>query len=240
MSVVVVMPTYNERDNIETIACNVLARPCTPHLLVVDDSSPDGTGELVEKLQAEHSERISLLTRANKSGLGRAYAAGFGHALRELDPTIVVQMDADGSHLPVDIDRLVEAIADADLAIGSRYVTGGAVSGWSTHRQALSRAGNIYARAVLGSPIRDLTGGFKAWRAELLGRLDAATTASDGYAFQIEMTTRARSAGARVVEVPIVFHERVAGSSKMSTRIAVEALRGVPAMRRRYSRSSSA
>jgi dolichol-phosphate mannosyltransferase len=149
-------------------------------------------------------------------------------------------MDADGSHLPVDIDRLVDELADADLVIGSRYIGGGSVSGWSAHRQALSRAGNIYARAVLASPIRDLTGGFKAWRAELLGRLDAATTASDGYAFQIEMTTRARAAGARIVEVPIVFHERVAGNSKMSTRIALEALRGVPAMRRRYSRSSSA
>jgi dolichol-phosphate mannosyltransferase len=240
MSVVVVMPTYNERDNIEAIAGDVLARPCAPHLLVVDDSSPDGTGELVEKLQAEHPDRMSLLTREGKSGLGRAYAAGFAHALRELSPTIVVQMDADGSHLPIDIDRLVAATADADLVIGSRYVPGGAVSGWSLHRQALSRAGNIYARAILGSPVRDLTGGFKAWRAELLGRLDAATTSSDGYAFQIEMTTRAGAAGARVVEVPIVFHERIAGSSKMSTRIAVEALRGVPAMRRRYSRSSSA
>jgi dolichol-phosphate mannosyltransferase len=228
------MPTYNERDNIEAIAGEVLARPCAPHLLVVDDSSPDGTGELVDKLAAEQPDRVSLLTRPGKSGLGRAYAAGFAHALGELDPTVVVQMDADGSHLPVDIDRLVAETSDADLVIGSRYVDGGAISGWSMHRQAISRAGNIYARTVLGSPIRDLTGGFKAWRAELLRGLDAATTASDGYAFQIEMTMRAGAAGARILEVPIVFHERVAGSSKMSTRIAIEALRGVPAMRRRY------
>ncbi|HEX3897713.1 MAG TPA: polyprenol monophosphomannose synthase [Mycobacteriales bacterium] len=233
-AVVVVMPTYNERDNIEAIVGEVLARPCTPHLLVVDDSSPDGTGGLVEKLAAGQPDRVSLLTRAGKSGLGRAYAAGFAHALAELDPAVVVQMDADGSHLPVDIDRLVAETSDADLVIGSRYVVGGSVSGWSVHRQAISRAGNIYARTVLGSPIRDLTGGFKAWRAELLARLDAATTASDGYAFQIEMTMRARAAGARIVEVPIVFHERVAGTSKMSTKIAIEALRGVPAMRRRY------
>ncbi|HWA66845.1 MAG TPA: polyprenol monophosphomannose synthase [Mycobacteriales bacterium] len=240
MSVVVVMPTYNERDNIEAIAAEVLARPCAPHLLVVDDSSPDGTGEIVEKLHAGQPQRISLLSRSGKAGLGKAYAAGFSHALAQLSPELVVQMDADGSHQPADIDRLVEASADADLVIGSRYVKGGSVSGWSRHRQALSRAGNVYARAVLASPIRDLTGGFKAWRAELLGRLDVTRTASDGYAFQIEMTTRARAAGARIVEIPIVFHERVAGSSKMSTQIAIEALRGVPAMRRRYSRSSSA
>jgi dolichol-phosphate mannosyltransferase len=143
-------------------------------------------------------------------------------------------MDADGSHLPVDIDRLVAALDESDLVLGSRYVDGGAVVGWSMHRQVISRAGNAYARAVLRSPLRDLTGGFKAWRADLLSRLDAATTASDGYAFQIEMTMRARAEGARIAEIPIVFHDRVAGSSKMSTRIAVEALRGVPAMRRRY------
>jgi dolichol-phosphate mannosyltransferase len=234
MSVVVVMPTYNERENIEAIAHEVLARPCAAHLLVVDDSSPDGTGEIVEKLAAELPERVSLLTREGKSGLGRAYAAGFAQALSDYTPTAVVQMDADGSHRPADIDRLVAGLDDADLVLGSRYVRGGAVEGWSAHRQALSQAGNVYARAILRSPIRDLTGGFKAWRAELLAQLDPATTASDGYAFQIEMTMRARATGARIVEVPIVFQDRVAGASKMSTRIAIEALRGVPAMRRRY------
>ncbi|HVW81728.1 MAG TPA: polyprenol monophosphomannose synthase [Mycobacteriales bacterium] len=240
MSVVVVMPTYNERANIEKMAHDVLSRPCAPVLLVVDDSSPDGTGEIVGKLAAELPERVRLLSREGKSGLGRAYAAGFEYAVRELSPTAVVQMDADGSHDPQDIDRLTAALDDADLVIGSRYMRGGGIEGWSLHRLWLSRAGNVYARALLSCPIHDLTGGFKAWRADLLSKLDPASTASDGYAFQIEMTMRARAAGARVREVPIVFHERVAGSSKMSTKIAVEALRGVPAMRRRYSRSSSA
>jgi dolichol-phosphate mannosyltransferase len=234
MSVVVVMPTYNERDNIEGIAREVLARPCTPHLLVVDDGSPDGTGEIVGKMAADLPDRVSLLSREGKSGLGRAYAAGFAQALTYPDATAIVQMDADGSHRPADIDRLVDGLADADLVIGSRYVSGGSVIGWSAHRQVISRAGNTYARAILKSPLRDLTGGFKAWRAELLNRLDPAATASDGYAFQIEMTMQARGAGARIIELPIVFQDRVAGSSKMSTRIAIEALRGVPAMRRRY------
>lgn len=228
------MPTYNERENIKAIAADVLARPCAPHLLVVDDSSPDGTGDIVGKLAAEQPERVSLLSREGKTGLGRAYAAGFAYALDELHPTVVVQMDADGSHDPADIDRLVAATKDADLVIGSRYMAGGAIKGWSIHRLWLSRAGNLYARTILDSAVRDLTGGFKAWRADLLGKLDAPTTASDGYAFQIEMTMRASAAGARVREIPIVFHDRVAGSSKMSSKIAIEALRGVPAMRRRY------
>jgi dolichol-phosphate mannosyltransferase len=234
MSVVVVIPTYNERENIAAILADVLARPCAPHVLVVDDSSPDGTGEIVGKLAAERPDRVSLLTREGKSGLGRAYAAGFVYALSELSPTAIVQMDADGSHDPADIDRLVAGLDNADLVLGSRYIDGGAVSGWAAHRQAISRAGNVYARAILKTRLRDLTGGYKAWSAKLLAELDAETTASDGYAFQIEMTMRARAAGARIIEVPIVFHERVAGSSKMSTRIAVEALRNVPAMRRRY------
>jgi dolichol-phosphate mannosyltransferase len=229
--VVVVLPTYNERENIERIARAVLDRPCAPHLLVVDDGSPDGTGELVAKLADERPDRVSLLSRESKSGLGRAYAAGFAVALADHAPEAVVQMDADGSHDPADIDRLVAGLAHADLVIGSRYVQGGDVIGWAKHREVISRVGNLYARAVLSSPLRDLTGGFKAWRGDLLRRLDATTTASNGYAFQIEMTTRARAAGARIVELPIVFRERAAGASKMSTQIAFEALRGVPAMR---------
>ncbi|HVV75565.1 MAG TPA: polyprenol monophosphomannose synthase [Mycobacteriales bacterium] len=231
-SVVVVMPTYNERDNIEQMARSILERPCRPRLLVVDDASPDGTGTIVSKLAAELPGRISLLERKGKDGLGRAYAAGFAMALADFDPDVVVQMDADGSHDPADIDRLVDALEHADLAIGSRYMSGGDIVGWSKHREVLSRAGNLYARAVLASSLRDLTGGFKAWRAELLRKLHAETTESHGYGFQIEMTTRARAAGATIVEIPIIFRERVAGSSKMSTRIAIEALRGVPAMRR--------
>jgi dolichol-phosphate mannosyltransferase len=231
VAVVVVVPTYNERENIERVARSVLERPCTPHLLVVDDGSPDGTAEIVTKLADAEPGRISLLSRDGKSGLGRAYAAGFAAALADHAPDAVVQMDADGSHDAADIDRLVAELDHAGLAIGSRYVDGGDVVGWGKHREVLSRAGNLYARMVLGSPVRDLTGGFKAWRGDLLSQLDAATTASDGYAFQIEMTMRARAAGAKIVEIPIVFRERVAGASKMSSRIAIEALRGVPAMR---------
>jgi dolichol-phosphate mannosyltransferase len=230
--VVVVMPTYNERENIEQIARAVVARPCLPRLLVVDDGSPDATAEIVAKLAAEMPDQVSLLVREGKTGLGRAYAAGFAVALADFKPAVVVQMDADGSHDPADIDRLVAALDEADLVIGSRYIRGGRTVGWSRGRELLSRGGNLYTRVILGTPLRDLTGGFRAWSAELLGKLDAATTASDGYAFQIEMMARARAAGARIVELPITFRERVAGTSKMSTKIAIEALRGVPAMRR--------
>lgn len=232
MDVVVVMPTYNERDNIERIARAVLERPCRPRLLVVDDGSPDGTAEIVGKLGEELPGRVSLLSREGKSGLGRAYAAGFAVALSDFHPDVVVQMDADGSHDPADMDRLLAALDHADLVLGSRYIPGGRIEGWSRGREILSRGGNVYTRLVLGCPFRDLTGGFKAWRADLLRTLDAASTASDGYAFQIEMTMRAKSAGARIVEVPITFRERVAGTSKMSSKIAIEALRNVPAMRR--------
>ncbi len=232
MSVVVVLPTYNERENIERVARAILDRPVGVRLLVVDDGSPDGTADIVSELVRELPGRVTLLSRSAKSGLGRAYAAGFEEAVADPSTEIVVQMDADGSHDPADVDRLVAALNDADLALGSRYIPGGSVHGWSRRREVLSRCGNIYARLLLRSPLHDLTGGFKAWRAELLRRLDAASTASDGYAFQIEMTMRAATGGARIVEIPITFSERVAGSSKMSSRIAVEALLGVPAMRK--------
>jgi dolichol-phosphate mannosyltransferase len=231
VSVVVVLPTYNERDNIERTVTAVLARDSHPTVLVVDDSSPDGTGDLVRQLATDNPGRVELFERPGKAGLGRAYAAGFAHVLAG-EADIVVQMDVDGSHDPADIDRLVAALDHADLALGSRYVAGGDVSGWSRKREWLSRGGNTYARLLLGSSLRDLTGGFKAWRAELLRSLDVASTASDGYAFQIEMTMRAVRAGARVVEVPIIFRDREMGQSKMSGRIAAEALLGVPGMRR--------
>jgi dolichol-phosphate mannosyltransferase len=233
VSVVVVVPTYNERENIEPIARAILGRPAAPHLLVVDDGSPDGTASVVTALGRDLPGQVTLLQRSEKSGLGSAYTAGFAAALALPGTEIVVQMDADWSHDPADIDRLVAATDSADLALGSRYVPGGSITGWHKGRELLSRGGNAYARLLLGSQLRDLTGGFKAWRAELLRTLDAASTASDGYAFQIEMTTRAVSAGARVVEVPIVFRDRAAGTSKMSTRIAIEALLGVPSMRKR-------
>jgi dolichol-phosphate mannosyltransferase len=231
VSVVVVLPTYNERENVERTVAAVLACRSQPDVVVVDDSSPDGTGELVRELVAAEPDRVELFERPAKEGLGRAYAAGFEHVLLG-DHDIVVQMDVDGSHDAADVDRLVAALDDADLALGSRYVPGGDVSGWTKGREWLSRGGNTYARVLLGSPLRDLTGGFKAWRAELLREVDAAGTASDGYAFQIEMTMRAVRRGARVVEVPIVFRDREVGQSKMSGRIALEALLGVPGMRR--------
>jgi dolichol-phosphate mannosyltransferase len=231
VSVVVVLPTYNECENVERTVAAVLACRSRPDVVVVDDSSPDGTGALVRGLAAAEPERVELFERPVKEGLGRAYAAGFEHVLRT-DHDIVVQMDVDGSHDAADVDRLVAALDNADLALGSRYVPGGDVSGWTKGREWLSRGGNTYARLLLGSQLRDLTGGFKAWRADLLRSVDAATTASDGYAFQIEMTMRAVRRGARVVEVPIVFRDREVGQSKMSGRIAVEALLGVPGMRR--------
>jgi dolichol-phosphate mannosyltransferase len=231
VSVVVVLPTYNERENVERTVTSVLRCTSHPDVVVVDDSSPDGTGHLVRRMAAAEPERVELFERPRKQGLGRAYAAGFAHVLRS-NHDIVVQMDVDGSHDAADVDRLVEALTDADLALGSRYVPGGDVSGWTKGREWLSRGGNTYARLLLGSQLRDLTGGFKAWRADLLRQVDVASTVSDGYGFQIEMTMRAVRHGARVVEVPIVFRDRVIGQSKMSGRIAAEALLGVPKMRR--------
>jgi dolichol-phosphate mannosyltransferase len=233
VSVVVVLPTYNERENVERTMASVLNCLCHPDVVVVDDSSPDGTGDLVRRMAADEPDRVELFERPLKQGLGRAYAAGFAHVLLRDEHDIVVQMDVDGSHDAADVDRLVASLDDADLALGSRYVPGGDVSGWTKGREWLSRGGNTYARLLLSSPLRDLTGGFKAWRADLLRRVDVASTVSDGYGFQIEMTMRAVRHGARVVEVPIVFRDREIGQSKMSGRIAIEALLGVPRMRRK-------
>lgn len=227
---VVVVPTYNEADNISGILGRILASPVQPDVIVVDDNSPDGTGTLVADMSRDEP-RVRLHVRPRKAGLGRAYIDGFQLALAEPRYDAVVQMDADGSHDPADIDRLVGALSTADLAIGSRYVPGGSVKGWATHRLALSRGGNRYARSLLGVGIRDLTGGFKAWRPPLLAQVTAATTMIEGYGFQIEMTVRALAAGARVVEIPITFRERVAGESKMSAKIGMEALRTVPRLR---------
>jgi dolichol-phosphate mannosyltransferase len=231
--VVVVIPTYNERENVERTIAAILDRPLKPDVLVVDDNSPDGTADAVRALVEKEPDRVGLLVRPHKQGLGPAYAAGFDAVLAAGRHDVVVQMDVDGSHDPADVDRLAAALTDADLALGSRYVDGGNVSGWTRGREWLSRGGNTYARLILGSSVHDLTGGFKAWRADLLREVGASTTASDGYGFQIEMTARAARAGARIVEVPIVFRDRIAGQSKMSGRIALEALLGVPRMRRR-------
>jgi dolichol-phosphate mannosyltransferase len=229
--VAVVLPTYDEVDNIGIVVPALLALPQAPTVLVVDDGSPDGTAGRVRELMAT-APGLQLLERPGKQGLGAAYVAAFTRLLAGDEFDVVVQMDADLSHDPADVPRLLDTLAAADLAIGSRYVAGGAVDGWPVSRRALSRLGNVYARAWLGPHVNDLTGGFKAWRAELLRRIDPATIRSDGYAFQIELTKRAISLDARVVEVPITFHNRTRGQSKMDARIALEALWRVPTLRR--------
>jgi len=221
-SVIVVVPTYNERPNLEPLALGILGLGPNYRLLVVDDASPDGTGDLADALAAAHPGRIEVLHRPRKRGLGPAYVAGFHRAL-ERGPDLVAQMDADLSHDPAALPRLVAATREADLVLGSRYVPGGGTAGWSLWRRVLSRMGGAYARLVLGVPVRDLTGGFKVWRRATLEGIDLAALRSDGYAFSIEATWRAYCRGARVVEAPILFTDRVAGSSKLSRRIVVEA-----------------
>jgi dolichol-phosphate mannosyltransferase len=234
MRSVVVVPTFNERETIGQTLEQLLERPCCPDVLVVDDSSPDGTATLVREAMAYRPGRVQLLERPAKQGIGRAYSDGFQQVLESGRYDVVVQMDADGSHAPEDVDRLVAATANADLVIGSRYVDGGSSNGLTGGRGMLSRGGNAYARLILRTGVNDLTGGFKAWRTSLLSTLLDSSTASDGYSFQIEMTLRAARNGARIREVPITFHERRAGTSKMNWRIAGEAAVLVPWMRRHY------
>jgi dolichol-phosphate mannosyltransferase len=230
-----VLPTYNEAENLEPIVEAVLPRlaEASPEhrLLVVDDASPDGTGMIADRLAAGR-DTVEVLHRAGKEGLGRAYIAGFRQALGG-GADLVLEMDADFSHDPADVPRLIAASGDADVVLGSRYVEGGGVEGWEWHRRVLSRGGCLYARTVLGVPVRDLTGGFKCFRRAVLEAIDLDDVQADGYGFQIEMTYRALRAGFRVREVPIVFHERRAGASKMDARIAAEAVWKVPALRRR-------
>ena len=233
----VVLPTFNEADNLETIVAAVLdAAPEGTGVLVVDDASPDGTGDLADRLVAA-DDRIDVLHRDRKEGLGPAYVAGFHRAL-SAGAERIVQMDADFSHDPADVPRLIAATADggADLALGSRYVDGGGVGDWGRGRQAISRWGSIYARVWLGLSIQDLTGGFKCFRREVLEAIRIDTVSALGYAFQIETTYRAVCAGFAVTEVPIVFSDRRVGESKMSRAIVAEAAWRVPIMRLRGSR----
>jgi dolichol-phosphate mannosyltransferase len=219
----VVLPTYNEAENLPGIAAAILERLPGATLLVVDDASPDGTGVLADSLAAA-DPRVRVLHRPGKQGLGRAYLDGFRVALRA-GAGRIVQMDADWSHDPAYLPSLVEPLRrDANLVIGSRYVSGGGVTEWGIGRRVISRGGSTFARLVLGLPAHDLTGGFKAWRRETLEAIPRDGVHAGGYVFQIEMTYLARQAGARVVEVPIVFRDRRAGVSKMSRRIVVEAL----------------
>jgi dolichol-phosphate mannosyltransferase len=230
-----ILPTYNEAENIAAIvaaALPALARgaPAGQRILIVDDASPDGTGQLAERLAAEHAQ-VSVLHRPAKGGLGPAYLAGFAAAL-EGGAGYVLEMDSDFSHDPRDVERLLGAAhAGADLVLGSRYVSGGGVTDWSALRRALSRGGCWYARKVLGVDVRDLTGGFKCFRRATLEAIDLPSVRSEGYAFQIELTFRTLRRGMQVVEVPITFHERRDGASKMSSRIALEAIARVPQMR---------
>ena len=231
----VVMPTYNEADNIKRIVRvtdSELQRlvPGGHRILVVDDNSPDGTGALADTLAGE-LDGVEVLHRSAKDGLGNAYRAGFAHALAA-GAELLVEMDADFSHHPRYLEALLDASKDADLVLGSRYVTGGGVRDWGMLRRAVSRGGGFYARTILGVKVHDLTGGFKCIRRQVLEAIDLDTVRADGYVFQIEVTYRALVAGFKVVEVPIIFEDRTAGTSKMSPRIALEAMWLVPRLRR--------
>jgi dolichol-phosphate mannosyltransferase len=231
-----VLPTYNEAENIEAMVAAVRPNlPASARVLIVDDSSPDGTGEIADRLARETDGAVEVLHRAGKEGLGPAYVAGFRHALAG-GAGQVLQMDSDFSHDPADLPRLLEASERADVAIGSRYVDGGGVGDWGPLRRRISRFGSTYSRAVLGIGVRDLTGGFKCFRREVLEAIDLDAVDAKGYAFQVEMTYRAIQRGFSVAEVPIVFSERRAGASKMSAGIIAEAVWRVP--RLRYRRGS--
>jgi dolichol-phosphate mannosyltransferase len=232
MCVWVVIPTYNESANLEAIVEAVRdALPPSRRVLVVDDDSPDGTGKIADGLAAGHDD-VAVLHRGRKEGLGPAYVAGFREALAG-GAELLAQMDADFSHDPQDLPRLLAAAQDADLVLGSRYVKGGGVTDWGPTRRAVSRWGSAYARAALGVGVNDLTGGFKVFRRAVLEAIDLESMASLGYAFQVETTFRAIQAGFRVVEVPIVFRDRRVGASKMTGGIVLEAAWRVPVMRLR-------
>ena len=217
---VVVIPTYDERENVAPMAAAVLKTPGV-ELLFVDDNSPDGTGAAIDAL-AKDEPRVHCLHREKKEGLGRAYVAGFRAAL-EMGAEKVVQMDCDFSHDPNDLPRLLAA--DADLVIGSRYVPGGATPGWPFRRRLISRAGGVFIRVVTGMPLRDPTGGFKCWKAATLEKIDFETVASKGYSFQLEMNHRTWKAGCTIQEIPISFADRVAGYSKITPGIATESIK---------------
>jgi dolichol-phosphate mannosyltransferase len=230
-----IIPTYNEASNLERIVRASIpelerAAPDRHRILVVDDNSPDGTGGIADRLADEISV-VEVLHRTGKGGLGQAYLAGFGHALNN-GADRVIEMDADFSHDPRYLPALIAAANQADVVLGSRYVAGGGVRDWGLVRRLISRGGGIYARLILGVHVHDLTGGFKCIRREVLEAIDLGSIRAEGYVFQIEVTYRAILAGFTVREVPIVFSDRVAGKSKMSSRIALEAMLSVPTLRR--------
>jgi dolichol-phosphate mannosyltransferase len=226
----VCLPTYNERENLEPMVRALTeVLPTDARVLVIDDSSPDGTGKLADRLAAEVA-RVGVLHRPRKEGLGPAYVAGFRQALAD-GADLVLEMDCDFSHDPADVPRLIAAAEHADLVLGSRYVAGGAVVNWGLVRRLVSAAGSLYARALLALPVHDPTGGFKCYRRAVLETIDLDAIRSRGYAFQIETTYRALRAGFHVVEVPIAFVDRTVGGSKMSRAIVLEAVWKVPALR---------
>lgn len=231
----VILPTYNEAENIERLVAAVLVAledaPVDARVLVVDDDSPDGTGEIADRLAAADT-RVTVCHNGPKRGLGRAYLAGFRQAL-EAGADLLVEMDCDFSHDPADLPRLLAPVLaqTADVALGSRYAEGGSIEDWGPARRLISAGGSRYARAVLGVEVRDLTGGFKCFSAEVLRAIDLDGVRANGYVFQIEMTFRALRAGFRVCEVPIVFRDRRLGASKMTARVALEAAWKVPALR---------
>lgn len=230
-----ILPTYNEAENLEPFVRAVLPQLESTGLehtvLVVDDNSPDGTGQVADRL-AQELERVRVLHRPRKEGLGPAYLAGFEVALAE-GAELILEMDSDFSHDPTDLPRLIATTGSADLVLGSRYVPGGGVEEWGIVRRMLSRGGSSYARLLLGVPVRDLTGGFKCFHRRVLETIDLEHVHADGYGFQIELTYRAVQAGFTVTEVPITFRERRVGRSKMTARIALEAVWKVPALRLR-------
>ncbi len=226
-----ILPTYNEADNIEAFLSEVRAvLPDDGHVLIVDDNSPDGTGEIADRLAAASGGAIEVLHRPRKEGLGPAYIAGFRRVL-VAGAGLICQMDCDFSHDPNDLPRLLATAADVDLVIGSRYVPGGGVAEWGLLRRTISRGGSLYARMILGLDLHDLTGGFKCFRREALETIDLDSIAARGYSFQIETTFRVVEAGFSVREVPISFHDRRAGTSKMSGSIVLEAAWRVPLLR---------
>jgi dolichol-phosphate mannosyltransferase len=220
--IVVIIPTYNERENLERIVGRVRTSVPEAHVLVADDNSPDGTGTIADSLAAD-DDHVRVMHRRGKEGLGAAYLAGFDWALAE-GYDVVVEMDADGSHQPEQLPRLLGALRDADLVLGSRWVPGGSVVNWPKSRELLSRGGSLYTRLMLGVPMKDATGGYRAFRADTLRALDLTGVESAGYCFQVELGWRAVQAGLRVREVPIEFVERELGASKMDQKIVAEAL----------------
>lgn len=228
-----VLPTYNEAENIEALLAAARANlPADARVLVVDDSSPDGTGEIADRIAAASEGAVEVLHRTAKEGLGPAYLAGFRHALGG-GAGLVMQMDSDFSHDPADLPRLLEASERADLAIGSRYAPGGGVGDWNALRRGVSRFGSAYSRLVLGLGVRDLTGGFKCFHREVLEAIDLDSIQAKGYAFQVELTYRAVRKGFTVAEIPIFFRDRRAGKSKMNAPIVAEAVWRVPLLRYR-------